>query len=73
MAGVNAGLSFWNQSEEMKIVVNNNSFEASRGAEAQSVTVNRLVVGSIPTRGMKYLLKFIFSFLRPVGAYLEGT
>ena len=26
-------------------------FEASRGAGAQSVTVNRLVVGSIPTRG----------------------
>ena len=25
--------------------------EASRGAGAQSVTVNRLVVGSIPTRG----------------------
>ena len=25
--------------------------EAGRGAAAQSVTVNRLVVGSIPTRG----------------------
>ena len=26
-------------------------YEASRGAGPQSVTVNRLVVGSIPTRG----------------------
>ena len=26
-------------------------YEATRGARAQSVTVNRLVVGSIPTRG----------------------
>ena len=29
----------------------NDDIEASRGAAAQSVTVNRLVVGSIPTRG----------------------
>ena len=42
--------------------------EASRGAGAQSVTVNRLIVGS-PLDEMKYLLKFIFPFLRSgVGA-----
>ena len=32
------------------------SGEASCGAGAQSVTVNRLIVGSIRTRGDEYLL-----------------
>ena len=42
------------------------SQEASRGAEAQSVTVKRLVVGSIEwgLEEMKYLIKFIFPFFR---------
>ena len=35
-------------------------FEASRGAGAQSVPVNRVVVGLM----MKYLFTIIFSFLR---------
>ena len=39
-------------------------FKASCGTREQSVTVNRLVVGSIPLEEMKYLLKFIFPFLR---------
>ena len=33
-------------------------FEASRGAGAQSVPVNRLVVGSIPTRGDEIFIYF---------------
>ena len=31
--------------------VNKHFYEASRGAAARNVTKNRLVVGSIPTRG----------------------
>ena len=38
--------------------------EASRGAVAQSVTVNRLLLLRSPLEEMKYLLKFIFPFLR---------
>ena len=40
-------------------------FEASRGAEAQSVTVKPTGLGvRSPLEEMKYLLKFIFTFLR---------
>ena len=36
--------------------------EASRGAGAQSVPVNRLVVGSIPTRGDEIFI-YIYIFI----------
>ena len=38
------------------------NIEASRGAGAQSVTVNRLVVGSIPTRGDEIFI-YIYIFI----------
>ena len=37
-------------------------YEASRGAGAQSVPVNRLVVGSIPTRGDEIFI-YIYIFI----------
>ena len=40
------------------------SFEASSDAGAQSMIVNRLVVGSISTRGNEILIKFIFPLLQ---------
>ena len=39
-------------------------YEASRGAAAQSVTVKPTGCGFDPLEEMKYLLKFIFPFLR---------
>ena len=40
----------------------NMPFKASRGAGAQSVPVNRLVVGSIPTRGDEIFI-YIYIFI----------
>ena len=41
-----------NKTELNKIThIRTHIFEVSRDAEAQNVTVNRLIVGSIPTRG----------------------
>ena len=34
--------------------------EASRGADAESVPVNRMVVGSIPTRGDEIFIYILF-------------
>ena len=51
----------------LNIIIYNNAtnIEASRGAEAQSVTVKPTGCGFDPyVEEMKYLLKFIFPFLR---------
>ena len=49
------------------MLINSNSFthsEARRGAAAQGVTVKPTGCGFDPHEEMKYLLKFIFPFLR---------
>ena len=49
---IDFNLVFSNRQSELPT----NEDEASRGAGAQSVTVNRLVVGLIPTRGNKIFI-----------------
>ena len=46
----------------MSLKIINFNFEASRGAGAESVPVNRLVVGSNPTRGDEIFI-YIYIFI----------